>query len=124
MTLINHFELKEIMKRTSTRALALLAGVLFCALALSQSVPNGGPITTGQVWTATQWNNAWQSKFDVTGGSLTAPTITNPAITGGTQSAPHDNGPNDQRGDAKCSDDYRNCRRSADVDWQLDILTR
>lgn len=67
---------------------ALLAGVLLCSLASSQSVPNGGVITTGQVWTVAQWNNAWQSKFDVTGGTLTAPTINNPAITGGTQSTP------------------------------------
>lgn len=67
---------------------ALVAGVLLCAIASSQSVPNGGTITNGQVWTTPQWINAWQSKFDVTGGSLTGPTITNPAISGGTQSAP------------------------------------
>lgn len=67
---------------------ALLAGVLLCSLASSQSVPNGGVITTGQVWTVAQWNNAWQSKFDVTGGTLTAPTINNPTISGGTQSTP------------------------------------
>lgn len=67
---------------------ALFAGMLLCAIASSQSVPNGGTITNGQVWTTPQWINAWQSKFDVTGGSLTAPTITNPAISGGTQSAP------------------------------------
>lgn len=67
---------------------ALLAGALLCTLVFGQSVPNGGTITTGQVWTVPQWLNAWQSKFDVSGGTLTAPTINNPAITGGTQNAP------------------------------------
>lgn len=67
---------------------ALFAGLLLCTLSIGQSVPNGGTITTGQVWTAAQWNNAWMSKFDVTGGSLTAPTLNNPTITGGVQSAP------------------------------------
>lgn len=47
------------------------------AVAAAQSVPNGGAITTGQVWTATQWNTAWQSKQDypITCGAL-------PALTG------------------------------------------
>jgi hypothetical protein len=31
--------------------------------ALAQSVPNG-PISQGEVWTAAQWNSAWQSKVD------------------------------------------------------------
>jgi ABC-type nickel/cobalt efflux system permease component RcnA len=30
---------------------------------LGQSVPNGGDVS-GQVWTANQWNAAWQSKMD------------------------------------------------------------
>lgn len=76
---------------------AFLAGALLCTLAFSQSVPNG-TITQGQIWTVSQWNNAFQAKTDVSGGTLTGPTvaggtftgptISNPTITGGTQSAP------------------------------------
>jgi len=32
--------------------------------ALAQSVPNGGTISFGQVWTPAQWTTAWQSKQD------------------------------------------------------------
>jgi hypothetical protein len=46
--------------------------------ALGQSVPNGS-VSTGQVWTPSQWNTAWQGKVDARGGSLT-----NPTIAGGT----------------------------------------
>jgi hypothetical protein len=38
--------------------------LLLPTLALAQSVPNGGVITLGQVWTPAQWNTAWQSKVD------------------------------------------------------------
>lgn len=45
----------------------LLAALLsfIAAAALAQSVPNGGAITQGQVWSAPQWNTAWRSKADV-----------------------------------------------------------
>lgn len=38
------------------------------ALASAQSVPNGG-LAPNQIWTATQWINAWQSKQDFSGSS-------------------------------------------------------
>ena len=67
----------------------LLLLLPFCADA--QSVPNGGEITPGQVWTPSQWTNAWQSKLDTqsTGANLSAPIITNgtfnnSTINGGT----------------------------------------
>lgn len=61
---------------------ALVAGALLGAFAFGQSVPNG-TITQGQIWTTSQWNAAFQAKVDVSGGSLTAPTITGGAsITG------------------------------------------
>jgi hypothetical protein len=53
----------------------------------TNQVPNG-TITQGQIWTPAQWNAAWQSKVDASGGFSTNETITDPAITGGTQSAP------------------------------------
>lgn len=51
------------------------------ALALAQSVPNGGSITQGQVWTTPQWNTAWQAKVDVTNGILTTPSLNSPTLT-------------------------------------------
>lgn len=79
------------------RLSAFLAGALLCTLAFGQSVPNG-TITQGQIWTVSQWNNAFQLKADVTngtltgptvaGGTFTGPTISNPTITGGTLSSP------------------------------------
>jgi hypothetical protein len=68
----------------------ILAIFIACGVftsALGQSVPNGS-VSTGQVWTPSQWNTAWQAKVDVSSGSLTNPaisnpTITNPTITGG-----------------------------------------
>lgn len=53
----------------------------FCANA--QSVPNGGNIAAGQVWTPSQWVNAWQSKLDTTAGTSTNGTFDNPTINGG-----------------------------------------
>ena len=43
--------------------LASLLAVLAIASAEGQSVPNG-TIVTGQIWTAAQWNLAWQAKVD------------------------------------------------------------
>lgn len=60
----------------------LLLLLPFCAGA--QSVPNGGSITPGQVWTPAQWTNAWQSKLDATAGVSTNGTFNNPTINGGT----------------------------------------
>lgn len=54
---------------------AMLA-LLLPALSLSQSVPNG-TITQGQVWSAAQWNAAWQSKTD-----YPAPCSAMPSFTG------------------------------------------
>lgn len=45
-----------------------LAALLFPLSGFAQSVPNGGNITQGTVWTPAQWNNAWQSKLDTTAG--------------------------------------------------------
>lgn len=53
------------------RLSALLAGMLLCAFAFGQSVPNGGTITLGQVWTVAQWIAGWQSKADVFNPSFT-----------------------------------------------------
>lgn len=54
---------------------------------MTDNVPNGGVIATGQVWTVAQWNNAWTSKVDATNGTLSNPTVNNgtfnnPTITG------------------------------------------
>lgn len=43
---------------------------LIATSALAQSVPNGGPIVLGQVWTVPQWNTAWQTKTDAINGAL------------------------------------------------------
>lgn len=42
---------------------------LLPAAALGQSVPNGGTILQGEVWTPAQWMSAWASKLDVAGGT-------------------------------------------------------
>lgn len=64
---------------------------LFTSVALCQSVPNGGTISPGQVWTTAQWLSAWQSKADVaspaftgspTISGVTIPTTASPAFTG------------------------------------------
>jgi len=44
--------------------LKIFLASLFPLLAFGQSVPNGG-IVQGQVWTASQWVTAWQSKADL-----------------------------------------------------------
>lgn len=68
-----------------TILLCLVIGVCLTGLALAQTIPNGNTsITQGLVWTAAQWNTAWQSKVDVTSGSSTSQTLTTPTITGGT----------------------------------------
>lgn len=55
----------------------------------AQSVPNGGAIAPGQVWTPQQWMNAWQSKLDTTSsGGI----FNNPTIVGGTLNSPSING--------------------------------
>jgi hypothetical protein len=51
----------------------LFALLLFSTLAQGQSIPNGA-ITQGQVWTPAQWNNAWQSKVDLSQIGTTIPT--------------------------------------------------
>lgn len=51
---------------------------------MTDTVPNGGVIVDGQVWTAAQWNSAWTSKVDATNGSSLGQTLTNPTITGAT----------------------------------------
>ena len=58
----------------------------------TNQVPNG-TIQQGQIWTPAQWNTAWQSKVDASGGfstneTLTTPDINDPTIVGGTQSSP------------------------------------
>lgn len=45
-----------------------LAVLLFPLSGFAQSVPNGGNITQGTVWTPAQWNIAWASKLDLTAG--------------------------------------------------------
>lgn len=41
---------------------------------MTGSVPNGGTITQGQVWSQSQWTTAWQAKADdATGGTYTPP---------------------------------------------------
>lgn len=44
--------------------------LLFPLATFAQSVPNGG-IVQGQIWTAAQWNSAWQSKQDTNSVVLT-----------------------------------------------------
>src|ERR1700722_2241966 len=39
--------------------------LLLCGAAIAQSVPNGGVIVQGQIWTPAQWMKAWQSKQDL-----------------------------------------------------------
>lgn len=52
---------------------------------MTGSVPNGGTITQGQVWTAAQWITAWQSKADdvgaVSGADPTGVTDSTAAFT-------------------------------------------
>jgi hypothetical protein len=49
--------------------------------AFGQSVPNGGAVSNGQIWSATQWNSAWQSKADTNSAALTgSPTVNGVAI--------------------------------------------
>jgi hypothetical protein len=45
----------------------------------TNQVPNG-TIQQGQIWTPAQWNTAWQSKVDASGGFSTNETLTTPAI--------------------------------------------
>lgn len=54
---------------------SFLSALLLTSLVCAQSVPNGGTITQGQVWTAPQWTSAWQSKADASNGSLNNPSI-------------------------------------------------
>lgn len=66
----------------------LLILLLFAGVIHGQSIPNGGYIAQGEVWTVAQWMNAWQAKTDVANGTLTNPTITtgtftSPSITTG-----------------------------------------
>lgn len=80
------------------RALLAVAVLAFAVSpAFAQSIPNG-TITSGQIWTPSQWNSAWQSKMDYgawSGGSLcgeglsgtticSGVALSAPAITGGT----------------------------------------
>jgi hypothetical protein len=58
----------------------------------TNQVPNG-TIQQGQIWTPAQWNTAWQSKVDASGGfstneTLTTPDINDPTIVGGMQASP------------------------------------
>lgn len=58
------------------RLLTVLLASLLASAAAAQSVPNGGTITQGQVWTVPQWTAAWQSKADTASPALTGtPTI-------------------------------------------------
>lgn len=67
-----------------TRLRWFLFSLLFCGTAFGQTIPNGNtPLTSGQVWTLTQWDTAWQAKVDVTGGSSTNQILTTPTIAGG-----------------------------------------
>lgn len=54
---------------------SFLSALLLTSLVCAQSVPNGGTITQGQVWTAPQWTTAWQSKADALNGVLTSPSM-------------------------------------------------
>ena len=66
--------------RALTAAVPMVLALLLSGEALGQSVPNpSSPIAQGITWTPAQWITAFQSKVDVTSGSLT-----NPTITGGT----------------------------------------
>lgn len=58
------------------KLLAALSG-LIAAVAIAQSVPNGGVITQGQVWSAPQWNAAWQSKADINSPAFTGTPLVN-----------------------------------------------
>lgn len=53
---------------------------------MTDTVPNGGVIVDGQVWTASQWNNAWTAKIDATAGYSLNQTLDNPTINGATYS--------------------------------------
>lgn len=70
----------------------VLTAMLWAPSLYAQSVPNGGSITPGQVWTPAQWMNGWQSKVDTTNGVLNSPTIngatlgTSSTIVGGSLS--------------------------------------
>lgn len=58
------------------KLLAALSGFI-AAVAIAQSVPNGGVITQGQVWSAPQWNAAWQSKADINSPAFTGTPLVN-----------------------------------------------
>lgn len=61
----------------------LLGAIGFIGVAAAQTIPNGNTsLTQGQVWTAAQWNTAWQAKVDVTAGSSTNQTLTSPTLSG------------------------------------------
>jgi hypothetical protein len=53
---------------------------LIASAAFGQSVPNGGTITNGQVWTTAQWVNAWQTKADTASPAFTG-TLSVPSAT-------------------------------------------
>jgi hypothetical protein len=60
--------------------LGLVLGGAAPWLALAQSIPNGGTITQGEVWSVGQWSAAWATKVDTTNGLLTTPTLTDPIL--------------------------------------------
>lgn len=45
--------------------------LLIPVLTFGQSVPNGGAVLPGQIWTTPQWNTAWKSKYDLAAGGTT-----------------------------------------------------
>lgn len=63
-------------------ALAYLAALCLCLVAAAghaQSVPNGGTIVQGEVWTPAQWMSAWQSKVDTVNGVMITPNLGQPS---------------------------------------------
>jgi len=82
-------ELRQEYRRMKILLAALCT--LIGAVAFAQSVPNGGTITQGQVWSTGQWTAAWQSKADVANPGFTGvmtlngvsvPTTASPAFSG------------------------------------------
>ena len=71
-------------KALSDLFLIILCVLIAPTLLEGQSVPNGGTITNGQIWTAAQWNAAWESKTDYPVSASAIGTGTLAAAYGGT----------------------------------------
>lgn len=51
---------------------------------MPNTVPNGGAIQEGRIWTPEQWSTAWEFKIDATSGESTNQTLNNPTINDAT----------------------------------------